>query len=241
VRADNARMSFTDPEASAAFTDRFVAEYLKDLNGTAAARRANPALKSPHTAASRLLAKPEVQERIAELCAERNGRVKLDADTVLREILAIATCDPNEIMEVRRGCCRHCYGIEHRYQYVDQRELKRAENNYLLTTEALVDPFEHGGLGFDARKEPMPDCPQCSGEGSAYVHVKDTRNLSAAARSLYAGAKQTKDGIEVKLHSKDKHLELLMRHLGLLNDKLEVTGDLGERIIAARKRARGAT
>jgi hypothetical protein len=32
-----------------------------------------------------------------------------------------------------------------------------------------------------------------------------------------------------------------MRHLGLLNDKLEVTGDLGERIIAARKRARGAT
>jgi phage terminase small subunit len=83
--------------------------------------------------------------------------------------------------------------------------------------------------------------PAVLGRGLGVRARERHAHLSAAARSLYAGAKQTKDGIEVKLTRQDKHLELLMRHLGLLNDKLEVTGDLGERIIAARKRARGAT
>lgn len=184
---------------------------------------------------------PEVMEAIAQAFAERNARLSIDADTVLREVLAIATADTNEIVEIRRGCCRHCYGTEHRYQYTDQRELGRARAAWDLTEESLVESFEHGGVGFDPKKVPHAACTQCGGEGGAYVHVKDTRDLSPAARSLFAGAKQTKDGIEVKLHSKDKHVELLMRHLGLLNDKLEVSGDLGERIIAARKRQRGTS
>lgn len=231
----------TKPALALAEADaRFVGEYLKDLNGTAAVRRALPALKAPHSAAMRLLAKPEIQEAITQANAERAMRVRVEADTVLRELLAIATCDTNEIVEVRRGCCRHCHGIEHRYQYRDEKELRRARLDWDVTDEALVTEFEHGGVGFDPRKEPEPDCTHCGGEGGAYVHVKDTRNLSAAARSLFAGAKQTKDGIEVKLHDKSKHLEMLGRHLGMFKDTLELKGDLGERILQARKRVRGS-
>lgn len=226
-------------EESSDFVERFVVEYLKDLNGTQAAIRAGSRAKYPNQQAYRLLAREDVQERIAKAHVERNARTKIEADTVLREVYAIAFADPNEIVQVRRGCCRHCYGTEHRYQYVDEHELNRARNAFELSEEGLVESFTHGGVGFDAKREPAADCPQCGGEGSAYVHVNDTRNLSPAARALFAGAKQTKDGIEVKLHDKGKHLDSLMRHLGLFKDSLELKGDLGERILRARKRVRG--
>lgn len=224
------------PKLTALEHERFCLEYTKDLNITQAAARASIGKRT----AIDLMKGEAIQARIAELCAERNARVKVEADTVLREVLAIATADTNEIMQVRRGCCRHCYGVEHRYQYIDERELNKARTQFLASEEGLVEAFEHGGVSFDPKREPHLDCPKCGGEGGAYVHVNDSRNLSAAARSLFAGAKQTKDGIEVKIHSKDKMVELLMRHLGLLNDKLELKGDLAERILRARKKARGS-
>ena len=45
--------------------------------------------------------------------------------------------------------------------------------------------------------------------------LKDTRNLSPAAVALYAGVKQTKEGIEIKMHSKMDALEKLAKHVGL--------------------------
>jgi len=47
------------------------------------------------------------------------------------------------------------------------------------------------------------------------VLVADTRNVSKQAASLYAGIKQTKDGLEVKLHSKVDVMDKLFRHFGL--------------------------
>lgn len=226
------------------FERRFIAEYLKDLNGRAAVRRAGGAADSAASQASRayiLLRKPHIKEAIEKAFAARAARAEIRADDVLRALHAVAFTDPNEIVEIRRGCCRHCYGTEHRYQYRDEKELSRARDEFDSSTRGLVETFEHGGVGFDPKLDPHEECTACGGEGGAYVHVKDTRTLSPAARALFAGAKQTKDGIEVKLHPQDKARELLMRHLGLLNDKLEVTGNLGERIIAARKRARGAS
>ena len=35
--------------------------------------------------------------------------------------------------------------------------------------------------------------------------------------------KQTKDGTEIRLHSKGDAMDKLMRHLGLYNDKIELT------------------
>lgn len=225
--------------ATTEFHARFVGEYLKDLNGTAAVRRANGTLKNPGTHAQRLLALPEIQAAILQANTERAARVRVEADTVLRELLAVATCDTNEIVEIRRGCCRHCHGVEHRYQYHDEKELNRARLDWDVRDESLVSEFEHGGVGFDPKLSPDGDCTHCGGVGGAYVHVHDTRNLSMAARSLFAGAKQTKDGIEVKLHSKQAFIEMLGRHLGLFKDTLELKGDLGERILQARKRVRG--
>lgn len=219
----------------------FAREYIKDLCGANAARRLGIAEGSARSEASRLLDEPGVQERIAELIAERNVRTNIDADTVLREIHAIATADVNELVEYRRVNCRHCWGLDFKYQYTTARTLQYAQRKFEATVEGLVDAFEHGGIGFTAKREPNPECPECDGEGYGEVHFKDTRTLSPTARALYAGAKVTKDGIEIKLHDKVKNLELLARHLGLLNDKLEVVakGDLASRLIAGRKRVGG--
>lgn len=166
-------------------------------------------------------------------------------DQVLAELSAIAFADFNELVEYRRGACRHCHGTEHRFQYRTQVALNlatyAARKAFERSPESLTEEFkfEHGGVGYRRTLEPHPECPECDGLGEEYPVLKDTRKLTPQARRLYAGVKLTKDGIEVKTQSKDKALELLMRHHGLLKDKLEVTGDLAAELIKARKRSGG--
>ena len=54
------------------------------------------------------------------------------------------------------------------------------------------------------------------------VTLKNTAELSPEQRAAIAGIKQGANGIEVKLCDKLKALELLGRHIGMFNDKLEV-------------------
>lgn len=58
------------------------------------------------------------------------------------------------------------------------------------------------------------------------VQVKDTDQLSDPQIAAIAGIKETQNGIEVKLGSKEKTLELLGRHLGMWNDKINVEGQV---------------
>jgi phage terminase small subunit len=65
----------------------FVLEYLKDQNATAAYKRAGYSAKgnSAEAAASRLLSNVKIASAIEEMLAERNQRLRIDADWVLRE------------------------------------------------------------------------------------------------------------------------------------------------------------
>ena len=47
------------------------------------------------------------------------------------------------------------------------------------------------------------------------VRVKDTGLLTDAQRSAIAGIKDSGKGVEIKLHDKQKALELLVKYLGL--------------------------
>jgi len=91
----------------------FVLEYLIDLNATAAYKRAGYACKNDATAqaaSSRLLSNVMVQKAIQDAMAARAKRVEVSVDDVLRRWLAIANADPNELIELRRTCCRFCHG-----------------------------------------------------------------------------------------------------------------------------------
>lgn len=56
------------------------------------------------------------------------------------------------------------------------------------------------------------------------VLIKDTDELSDIQIKAIAGIKEGANGIEIKMYGKEKALELLGRHLGMWNDKLEVSG-----------------
>ena len=53
------------------------------------------------------------------------------------------------------------------------------------------------------------------------VRVKDTGLLTDAQRSAIAGIKDSGKGVEIKLHDKQKALELLVKYLGLFETPQE--------------------
>ena len=54
------------------------------------------------------------------------------------------------------------------------------------------------------------------------VVIKPTTDLSDQQIRAIAGIKEGANGIEIKLNDKEKALELLGRHLGMWNDKLDI-------------------
>jgi phage terminase small subunit len=84
-----------------ALTDKqemFCREYLIDLNATQAAIRAGYSEKTSNEQGARLLANVSVQNRISELKAERNDRIDIDANYVLRRLIEIDQMDVIDIM-----------------------------------------------------------------------------------------------------------------------------------------------
>jgi phage terminase small subunit len=211
----------------------FVDEYLIDLNATRAYKAVYKTVKSDEVAAAasaRMLRNVKVQNYLEQRMKDREKRTEITQDMVLQRWWDIANADPNEIMHVRRVCCRHCFGIDHKYQWRDDEEYQTAIDIAVREAEyqdkELVIPSDSGGYGFDRLLKPHPKCPYCRGEGHAETHVEDTRLLSSKAKILYAGVKQTTAGIEIKFRDQDKALENVARHLGMFNDKLEIKGGL---------------
>lgn len=198
----------------------FVREYLVDMNATQAAIRAGYSARTAEKIGSENLRKPEVSAAIAEAQRERSERTAITADRVLAEAWAVLTADPRELVELHVDCCRHCYGAGHRYQRtaaeMERDRTAHAARAAAAKKDAPVPPFDElGGTGFDPRRPPATDCPECHGRGVSKVLLHDTRNLSAGAVSLLAGIRQTAHGIEVKLHSRPDAVDRLARLLGL--------------------------
>lgn len=66
---------------------------------------------------------------------------------------------------------------------------------------------------------------------NSVVVIKPTAELSDEQICAIAGIKEGANGIEIKLNDKEKALELLGRHLGMWNDKLDVAGDMDMKIV----------
>lgn len=208
---------------------RFIEEYLKDPNGTKAYMAAKPGGTEPaaRVSAGRMLAKANVRAEIEKRRVVRAERLQIDGDAIVAEANMIAMADMRELVEYRYLCCRCCYGKDFRYQRTkgeresafdkhealqDDRENKALMADKLYTRKVFD---EKGGTGFDATKEPHADCPECSGHGVGQIVLKDTKKFSPAAIALYAGVKESKDGLEVKAHSKLDAIEKMIKHLGL--------------------------
>ena len=193
---------------------RFVDEYLVDLNATQAAIRAGYSADTAGQIGHELLKKPEIQHGLAEARKRQQERTGITADRVIAEIALMAFADARELVEVKKGCCRHCWGEGFKRQRTIG-EMNAAMEQWRKNGKDLADFDAEGGIGYNPHRPPHPDCPDCVGEGSARTVLKDTRSLSPAAAALYAGAKEGKDGIEIKMHSKLDAIEKLAKHLGV--------------------------
>ncbi len=189
-------------------------EYLVDLNGTQAAIRAGYSPDTARQMASENLSKPYIQIAIADARKLQQARTHIEADRVVLEAWNIVFADPRELVQVKVGCCRHCWGEGFKFQRTVG-EFNHDREQHALKAGNLADFDEKGGIGFDPLKPPHPSCPDCGGDGYPRAVLADTRRLSPRALSLYAGAKMTKYGIEIAMHDKSAAMEKLFRHLGL--------------------------
>ena len=78
---------------------RFIVEYLIDLNATQAAIRAGYAVKGAKDQAYQLMQRPEVVAAIKEAMEARNQRTKVDADYVLNRLTEIDQMDLLDILD----------------------------------------------------------------------------------------------------------------------------------------------
>lgn len=203
---------------------RFVDEYLVDLNATQAAIRACYSVNRADAMGHENLRKPEISAAITAAMKAREARTEITQDMVLQRLWQIATADANDLVQYRRNCCRHCWGIHHFYQWTEA-EFEAAKIEAAKKNNA--EPTCEGGFGFDKLKAANPECPECKGEGKGSMHVQDTRNLKGGARLMYAGVKLGKDGLEVKMHDQMAALEKVARHLGMFKDRTEISGPNG--------------
>jgi len=177
--------------------EEFCQQYLIDLNGTAAAKRAKYSAHTANEQASRLLADVSVKARIAELKAERNERTRVTQDRVVKELAMIGFSDLA---------------------------------NY-ITIDPLTGAIQAKGF------EEMPP-----GESRALKAIKEDRAIKEGADgkdvTLY-------DKVSFVMHDKIRALEILARHLGMLIERHELTGDEGGPIqiqyilVKPKKRKRG--
>jgi len=163
--------------------ERFAQEYISMGNASAAYRKVYDASKMTdeaiHVSASRVKAK--VWLRIQELQKFEAEKYAMTRSEVLKIWAQIATADVNEIVQIRRKSCAHCY-----------------EGDFKLV--------------------PSVTCQKCGGDGEAYMYITDTRQLTGAARLLYAGAKRTRDGIEVMLRDQDSALVNIARAIAIFDE-----------------------
>lgn len=140
---------------------RFVEEYLIDLNATQAAIRSGYSAKTADVQGSRMLANVKVQQAISEIMAERSKRTGINQDRVVLELARIA--------------------------FVKMTDVVNAD----------------GEIRPDASDDDL----------ACIESVKYKRSNTDTGSS---------EEREIKIASKLKALELLGKHLGMWNDKLDV-------------------
>lgn len=86
--------------------EMFCREYLIDLNASQAAIRSGYSHKTSSRIGSENLSKPDIAKRIIELKEERNERVEVNADYVLRRLAEIDKMDVLDILNEDGGLKR---------------------------------------------------------------------------------------------------------------------------------------
>jgi hypothetical protein len=134
--------------------------------------------------ATRLRARLDVQERIAELTAIAAERALVKPTELLRELYEIAClADPAELSRVVIDPCPACW--------LDD------------ALAAALDAAAATGAPMPDTEAPRADCKHCRGRGAPRVVITPTHELRGPARRLFQSARQRADG-SIEVHAIDQ-------------------------------------
>lgn len=105
---------------------RFVEEYLIDLNATQAAIRSGYSVKTAGVIGSENLIKPNISEAISKARAERSKRTGVTADRVVEELAKLAFVNISDVVDIKTGKV---------LDYVDRNDLACVQSVKLKETE----------------------------------------------------------------------------------------------------------
>ena len=178
--------------------ERFIQEYLKDLNGTQAAIRAGYSAKTANEQAARLLANASVKAAVTEALESRSERTKIDADWVLTRLADEATADVRDLygengvlkpvadwpLIWRQGLVS---GLDVDETMVAGEKLGR------VTKVKLSDRIKRLELiGKHVNVQAFADRKEIGGIGGGAIKVEDVTTIEAARRIAYTLAKAAK-------------------------------------------------
>lgn len=162
--------------------ERFVAEYLFDLNGTAAAKRAGLSEKTAASIASEYLRKPHIAKAIAERQAAQLAAADLSATRVLEEMRRLAFMDVGVLFDTA-GNLRPLH------------LMKPADRAAIAGIEVIIKNAEAG----DGKTDKVHKVKLCDKVrvlemlGKHYKLLSDTLNVTAddaLIAALHAGRKR---------------------------------------------------
>lgn len=208
--------------------DAFARHYAEHRDPRAAYRASYSANGNDNTvsvAAHRLLAQPQIALAIKEYEQIDRNRAVFSAAEALQLWLDLVNADPAELISTVRYACRHCHGVDHKYQWFNH-EYEAAL--FAAQTGATALPDIAGGLGYSRLLEPSPACPECRGDGETETRITPTDQLSRGARLLFGGIKRTKYGPEPIILDKARALENASRIVGAYSDRLNVSGTISQ-------------
>lgn len=211
--------------------EMFIQEYVMCGNLGRAYRAAfgETRTKHPAAAARSLLQRPDVLARL-RVHQDAVAAMSIKSTAVLvRELEEIVEADVDELIRLKVGSCRYCWGVAGFYQWRDAAELEVAITR--ATEQRKPTPEATGGFGYRFDREPNEACAICEGDGVQKVLLADTETISPGARRLYKGIECNPDGTvkKVLLHDQLVARQELHRIRGMHIDRsvsLSVSGRL---------------
>ena len=153
---------------------RFVEEYLIDLNATQAAIRAGYSRRTARAIASENLSKPDIQEAIAEAKRERSEATKIDAEWVLKQAV-----------ELYRRCIQEVKPALHPKT---RKQMKDEGGNLLFTFNAAAANRSLELIGKHIEIGAFKERLEVSGGSSLIERILAARNRVRAAEARIVDA-----------------------------------------------------
>lgn len=171
------------------------------------------------------------EHRYQETSVEYNDRfVKYEAEQARRDGLSPEKRDAlDPLPEFERAC-----------PITDRRWVCREYGGVGYTTNRYPmrgpDWSDNVAQFFASIERPVPEglvpnsghsCPACHGDGIRTVWVPDTRHLSPEAAAAFGAARQTKEGIEIKMRDRDAAMDKFAQLTGMIGPlKVAITPDM---------------